>query len=214
MEGTWLDRNRNILFGLISTIAVVGAGLFYVQRPSQEPIEILQAEATATSTPVPTPEATATPTPVRVYITGAVLNTDVYFLPGGSIVKDAIEAAGGLAPDANREGINLALELKDQQHIHVPRLGEENPPPPVRGGEELFDGTTEDTTPTQGQQININTATLEQLDSLPGVGPAIGKRIIDYRESVGGFGSIEEITQVSGIGEATFAKIRDLIVVE
>lgn len=214
MEGTWLDRNRNILFVIISTIAVVGAGIFYVQRPSQKPIEILQAAATTTPTPTPMPEATATPAPVRIYITGAVLNADVYFLSAGSIVKDAIDAAGGLAPDADHEHINLALELKDQQHIHVPRLGEEDPPPPVQGGEDSPTDTKSSTVSTQAEQININTATLEQLDSLPGIGPAIGQRIIDYRESANGFGSIEEIMQVSGIGESTFAKIKNLISVE
>jgi competence protein ComEA len=68
--------------------------------------------------------------------------------------------------------------------------------------------------PVSGGLINLNTATLEQLDSLPGVGPAIAQRIIDYRESVGGFKTVEEITQVSGIGDATLAKIRDLITVQ
>jgi competence protein ComEA len=163
---------------------------------------------------------------VRVYITGAVAHSDVYFLPAGSIIKDAVAAAGGFTPDANPERINQALELQDQQQIHVPRQGDENPPPPVQGGfSEEANGSQGDSansrTPlvtggaaANGDLINLNTATLEQLDSLPGVGPAIAQRIIDYRESVGSFKGVEEITEVSGIGEATLAKIKDLITVQ
>lgn len=68
--------------------------------------------------------------------------------------------------------------------------------------------------PAAGGLINLNTATLEQLDSLPGIGPAIAQRIIDYRASVGGFKAVEEITEVSGIGDATLAKIKDLVTVQ
>jgi competence protein ComEA len=145
------------------------------------------------------------------------MKSDVYFLPSGSIIRDAIAAAGGLAPDADRERINQALELRDQQQIHVPRLGETDPPPPVQGGSTQPETTDpgNNTAPDQpAGAININTANLEELDSLPGIGPAIAQRIIDYRETNGNFARIEDITEVSGIGEATFAKIKDMIVVE
>lgn len=213
MNNTWLDRNRNVIFALISTVALVGAGIFYWQRPSPEPIEIVPAAASATPEFTPTPAPSPTPAPVRVYVTGAVANSDVYFLPAGSIVKDAIQAAGGFTPDANPEGINQALQLQDQQQIHVPRLNEENPPPAIQGGVDTQPVSNEPAG-AAAAPVNLNTATLEQLDSLPGIGPAIGQRIIEYRESTGGFSSIEEITQVSGIGEATFAKIKDRITVE
>jgi len=219
MNGTWLDRNRNIVFIILSVAALSGVGVFYLRQPAQNPIEILPLEASATPLPTLTPSPPPTPTaaPVRVYITGAVANSDVYFLPQGSIIKDAIAAAGGLTVDADPERINQALELKDQQQIHIPRLGEENPPPPVQGGQDNLHRSEEnnsDAPPPTNGLVNLNTATLEQLDTLPGIGPVIGQRIIDYRESVGKFTTIEEITQVSGIGEATFAKIKDLITVE
>ena len=168
-------------------------------------------EPTVTPTPSPTP----TPGMVRIYVTGAVVNSDVYILPQGSIIKDVVVAAGGFTPEADLERINQALELKDQQHIHVPRLNEENPPPPVQDAPDSG-STVGGSGPASavGEYININTATLDQLDTLPGIGPAIGQRIIDYREKIGGFKRIEEITQVSGIGEATFAKIKDSITVE
>jgi competence protein ComEA len=225
MNGSWLDRNRNLVFISLLFIAVGGAGIFYLRQPAQSPVEIRPVEE-ATATAVPTPAPSPTPAPVRVYVTGAVVNSDVYFLPAGSIIKDAIAAAGGFTAEADPEKINQALELQDQQQIHVPRRGEENAPPPVQGGSNA-DGFTSTqgsgsrsvpisggAAPVSGGLINLNTATLEQLDSLPGIGPAIAQRIIDYRESIGGFKTVEQITEVSGIGEATLAKIKDLVTVQ
>jgi competence protein ComEA len=225
MSDSWLDRNRNLVFVSLLFVAIAGGGVFYLRQPASNPVEIQPVEE-ATATAAPTPLPSPTPAPVRVYITGAVAHSDVYFLPAGSIIKDAIAAAGGFTPDANPERINQALELQDQQQIHVPRQGDENSPPPVQGGfsEEANSsqgGSANSRTPpvtggaaATGDLINLNTATLEQLDSLPGVGPAIAQRIIDYRESVGSFKSVEEITEVSGIGEATLAKIKDLITIQ
>ncbi len=215
MNSSWLDRNRSLIFSLLLLVALGGAVMFYLRQPAQDPIEILPVEAEATATPTPMPTASPTPAPVRVYVTGAVVNSDVYFLPAGSIIKDAILAAGGFTSDADRERVNQALELRDQQQIHIPHIGEEDAPPPVQdgpGNDNSADGGGGVSMP--GARVNLNTATLEQLDSLSGIGPAIAQRIIDYRENVGQFQTIEEITQVSGIGEATFVKIKELITVE
>jgi competence protein ComEA len=226
MSGSWLDRNRNLVFVSLLFIAAGGAGVFYLRQPAPSPVEIRPLETEAAATAVPTPPPSPTPAPVRIYITGAVAHADVYFLPAGSIIKDAVAAAGGFTADADPERINQALELQDQQQIHVPRQGDENSPPPVQGGisEQVNSGQTSNSNSRAapvggggavgGSLINLNTATLEQLDSLPGIGPAIAQRIIDYRESVGSFKAVEEITEVSGIGEATLAKIKDLITVQ
>jgi competence protein ComEA len=215
MQNTWLDRNRNVVFGILLLCALAGGLIFYMRQPTKAAIELQPVEAEATVAPTSMPTVTPTSTPVRVYITGAVINSDVYFLPAGSIIKDAIQAAGGFAPDADKERVNQALELKDQQQIHVPRLGEENSLPAVQNapGSETVPADS-GTAPGAGTHINLNTATLEQLDSLPGIGPAIAQRIIDHRDSVGGFKSIEEITQVSGIGDSTLNKIKDMVTVE
>jgi len=216
---TWLDKNRGVIFGLLAAAAVAGTGFFYFRQPAAPPpIEVATAPATATITPTPLPLPTATPAPVRVYITGAVAHEDVYILPAGSIIKELVQAAGGFTTEADYTRINLALELKDQQQIHVPRRNEANPPPPVQGGTSPTAVTAENApanSPAAASgPINLNTATADQLDALPGVGPAIAKRIIAYRETTGKFTSCEEIKQVSGIGEATFAKIKDLITVQ
>lgn len=209
-QASWLDKNRHVIFGVMLAAVLAGGTIFYLRQPAAEPIEIVAPEPTATKTPA----ATATPGPVRVYVTGAVAHVDVYVLPQGSIIKDAVEAAGGFTPDADPERINLALELADQQQIHVPGLDEQNPPPPVQDAPSVSrSAAAGNTGSAAGEQINLNTATLEQLDSLSGIGPAIGQRIIDYREKIGGFQNIEQITEVSGVGEATFAKIKDSITV-
>jgi len=137
---------------------------------------------------------------IRVYVTGAVQRSEVYTLPQESIVKDALQAAGGPTEEADLERINLALPLVDGQHVHVPRLGEETSPiePPSR-------------LPSTTGKVNINTADLVTLESLPGIGPSLAQRIIDYRQSHGPFERIEDIMEVSGIGQVTFEGIQDLL---
>lgn len=206
MNSSWLDKNRHILFIVLALAAIGGAAIFYLRQPPPEPVELIPAETTA-------PQA-ATPAQLRVHVTGAVYNSDVYFLPQGSIVKDAIIAAGGFTTEANREGINQALELQDQQQIFVPFIDESKNSEPVSGKSYVAANADSEVKFEAEGPINLNTATLKQLETLPGIGPAIGQRIIDYRESVGRFQSIEEIKQVQGIGEATFAKIKDSITVD
>jgi competence protein ComEA len=111
-----------------------------------------------------------------------------------------MEAAGGPTEDADLERINLALPVSDGQQVHVPRQGEDNPPVQPPSGQ-----------PAPGAKVNINTAGIELLESLPGIGPALAQRIVDYRQSHGPFERIEDVTEVSGIGEAIFEAIQDLI---
>jgi competence protein ComEA len=160
--------------------------------------------------PPPTVEPTAlpTPAPVRVYVSGAVATPGVYTLPPRSLVNDAIKAAGGPTSDADLERINLAQEVHDQQQIHVPRKGESAQPQPAPS-------EPGSTAATPGvKRVNINTATLAELDTLPKIGPSIAQRIIDYRTKNGPFKKIEDIKNVSGIGDATYEAIKDLITVE
>jgi competence protein ComEA len=140
---------------------------------------------------------------VRVYVSGAVHHPDVYTLQPDSIVKDALLAAGGPADDADLERINLALPVADGQHVYVPRQGEEKLPvqPPANQ-------------PATGQKVNINTADVATLESLSGIGPVLAQRILDYRQANGPFARIEDITNVSGIGQATFEALRDQITAE
>ncbi|HEY4691192.1 MAG TPA: helix-hairpin-helix domain-containing protein [Anaerolineae bacterium] len=181
---------------LIGLVGIVGVVAFAVLRPApSSPAIVVTLRPTLPPSAAPTQR-----TSIRVYVSGAVKKPDVYALPVGSIVKDALDAAGGPAADADLDRINLATALSDGLQVHVPRKGESSVAPL---------GSTPGASATG--PIDINTATVEQLDALPGIGPAIAQRIIDYRTANGPFASIEQIKDVKGIGDALFEKIKDLI---
>jgi competence protein ComEA len=146
-----------------------------------------------------------------VYVSGAVATPGVYTLPPHSLVNDALKAAGGASAEADLDRINLALEVRDQQQIHVPRKGESGSAQPTLPSSP--DSAATSAMPS-AKRININTATLAELETLPKIGPSIAQRIIDYRTRNGPFKTIEDIKNVSGIGDATFEAIKDLIAVE
>jgi competence protein ComEA len=130
------------------------------------------------------------------------------------LVKDVIVAAGGFTADANRDIVNQALPLHDGDHIHVPTLAETaETPPPFSNEAPAPEGGGGGEVGVSGALVNINTATLVELETLPGIGPSLGQNIIDYREASGPFVTIEDIMKVSGIGEAKFEAMRDLITV-
>ncbi len=198
-QGVGKQRGYIILCSVLSLI-VGGGVVYFTLRPQKTSTPIVVSTPLPTSTLPPT--AIATPSPIRVYVSGAVRQPAVYELPPGSIVQDAMSAAGGPATDADLDHINLALELQDQQQIYVPRHGGSNQPPSVSGG---ASGSGE----TTGAPININTATAAELEALPRVGPTMAQRIIEYREANGPFATIEEIQNVPGIGPATFEGFKD-----
>jgi len=136
---------------------------------------------------------TSTPGMVTVYVSGAVAAPGVYSLPAGSRAEAVIEAAGGFLPQAEQASINLAQLLTDGQQIDVPEIG--------------------DAGQIVAERVNINTATPEELDALPGIGPATAQAIVDYRLENGPFQFIEDIRQVPGIGPATFEDIQDSITI-
>lgn len=131
-----------------------------------------------------------------VDVRGAVENPGVYELSPGSRVFSAIEAAGGLLPEAEERFVNQAALLSDGQQIYIPVKGEEVPVT---------------ASPEDDGRVNINTADVGELTTLPGIGESRASDIIAYRESCGGFSAIEDIMQVSGIKDALFQKIKDKI---
>ena len=177
------------LAGFIIIGVLLGVGiLFLVTRPPRgEPVDLL---------PPPSPA------PVVVYVSGEVNKAGLYTLQVGSRVNDAIQAAGGFTSNANTIALNLAEILEDGERITVPGM------PSIletasRGGEINIGG----------DWVDINNASLKELEELPGIGPVTAQKIIDYREVNGPFKKIEDILEVPGIGQATFMKIRDLITV-
>lgn len=191
-------RYRSYLAMLVLFVVVLVGTIFFLRRP--------ESSATITLTTA-TPRPTATAVSIIVDVRGAVNKPGVYTLPAGSRVQDALARAGDVLTNADTRTLNLARRVNDGEQIHVPTLGEVTVPPPTmaRGAP----------TPTRlASKININTATLAELDTLPGIGPAIAQRIIDYRTQNGDFKTIEEIKKVRGIGDALFNQIKDLITVQ
>lgn len=137
-----------------------------------------------------------------MYVSGSVGKAGLYTLPSGSRVNDAIQAAGGFTKEANTSGLNLAETLEDGEQIDVPDL---TPPSVTEGGTRSLNPSL--------ILVDINTATLEQLDTLPEIGPITAQNIIDYRNANGRFARIEDIQDVMGIGQVIFNKIKDLITV-
>ena len=137
---------------------------------------------------------------IVVHVVGAVAAPGVQQLPAGSRVADAVEAAGGASPDADLSRINLAAVAIDGQQVYVLRQGEQQPPPPAGGAGD----------PAGGEgPVNVNTASASQLEELPGVGPATAEAIIAHRDQHGPFGSVDDLIDVRGIGEAKLEQIRE-----
>lgn len=181
-----------ITFGIVAATLVIGIVLVVGSRP--EPARITINPPIPTATPIPS----ATPGPVSVYVTGAVAAPQaLHQLPVGSRVADAVEAAGGALDSADLDRVNLAAVLRDGDQVHVPARDEQVMLPTPSGGTAL---------------VYINRATLEELMTLPGIGPALAQRILDHRAVIGAFSTIDDLDAVSGVGPALLERIAPLIV--
>ena len=154
------------------------------------------------------------PSPFVVHITGAVFEPGLYSLAVGARVQDAIDAAGGNLPTADLDTINLAALIEDGQQIWVPTKNLPDPEPqPNVPSTDIPKQNLEEQQPKQSELvlININTASIPELESLPGIGPDKAEKIVAYRSENGPFEELEEIENVSGVGPVTFEKIKSLI---
>lgn len=147
---------------------------------------------------------------VIIYICGAVKNPGVYQLIEGSRISDGIIAAGGLNEDAAPQVLNLAAKLVDEQKIYIPNQLEVEQETTLQ--KQLI-GTETQKQDQSNKKIDLNLATAEELTMLPGIGKKRAEAIISYRESMGGFTSSEQLTEIEGIGEAMFEKIKEFITV-
>ena len=138
-----------------------------------------------------------------VDVKGAIKSPGVYEMRFGDRVIDVIEQAGGLHENADSNNINFAMKLVDEMVLYIPIVGEELTPEPTGGGVQNQDGG----------KVNLNKASEAELQTLTGVGPAKATAIIEYRDQNGGFKKVEEIMEISGIGEKTFEKFKDQITV-
>ncbi len=187
---------QNILLGALLTLLTIGAIYLVSAQPRGKLIEL------PTSPP---------PAPIKVYVTGAVANPGVYSISRLSRVENAIQAAGGFLKTADSQNINLASKLIDGEEIIVPVFGQNtsasNPGSPTISTKNTPAAVTADS------PLDINMATEQQLDNLPGIGAAKAQQIIVFRQQNGPFQKIDDLQNVPGIGPGIFAKIKDLITV-
>ncbi|SDW50158.1 competence protein ComEA [Arthrobacter sp. yr096] len=204
-------------------VAMVGAGIMAwhvwhsaAEQPTSEPLS-----RSTSSSPGP-PDQSSSPQPVAtdaeastkllVHVAGAVQKPGVVSLPPGSRVFQAIDAAGGATTNAELGGLNLAEVVQDGAKVRVPALGEaEQPSPSAPAGS--ASGSTGNST-GGGAKININTASLEELGTLPRVGPVTAQRIVDWRKEHGQFASVDELDAVDGIGPKLMESLKDLVTVQ
>jgi competence protein ComEA len=189
--GDWIERNKAHIIVLLLSLMLNGGLVLLLNRPPSGDIEIVS------------PTATSVQTTVQVFVSGAVLAPDVYELPVGSLVRDAVMAAGGGAEEADLDQLNLARGVKDHEQIFVPRRPEGSRSGIIR---------LPDMDLTSGN-INLNTATEAELDSLPGIGPSLAKSIIEYRANKGSFASVEGIKEVHGVGDKIYEQVKDWLIV-
>ncbi|MEX2659697.1 MAG: ComEA family DNA-binding protein [Acidimicrobiales bacterium] len=212
---SWRDRLESVLDGAPpGRLAAVGAAVvvalvvgFAVLRGPAPPLpELTLPVAGGAGDPgASTTTTTSQPAEVVVHAAGAVDRPGVYRLAAGSRVADLLDAAGGPAPDADLDRLNLAALLQDGDRVFVPVVGQDVPTV-VAGGTETGVGAEGAAAP-----IDLNSATLAELDTLPGIGPTTAQAILDERERRGGFRTVEDLLDVRGIGEAKLAAIRDLV---
>ena len=164
------------------------------------------SEQTSTTSVPPSTSATEAPL-IFVQVAGAVLRPGVYQVPADSRAFQAVMQAGGFTEDADEQAVPLASLLSDGCRLYVPRKGETVSGPVLSGTPATAGGNT---TVSSGP-VSLNSATLEQLDSLPGIGPALAQRIISYRESKGPFTSVDQLGDVSGIGASKLEQLRPLV---
>lgn len=212
----WLQEHWKIgLAGAGMVLIVVGTLIFWCRpaMPLPDAADKELVEALQTSDSAHHGEKEKLEQSAQTYyidIKGAVKKPGMYQVQGDMRVFDAIELAGGFAEDADREQVNLAMKLTDQMVLLIPKIGETLQENQAVGN---FAGNPESTGEQEEGKINLNTADVSELQQLNGIGQKKAEAIIDYREQNGSFQTIEEITKVSGIGQQTFEKLKEHLIV-
>ncbi|MFN8522545.1 MAG: ComEA family DNA-binding protein [Chloroflexota bacterium] len=196
MIGGWLVRYWAGL-ALVLVGAAVAIGATWLGRQAPPPVTVQSAPTRPPNTPTTSPRLT-------VYVSGEVARPGVYTVPGGSRVRDAIAAAGGLTARADADRLNPVARLSDGQRVAVTARPTPRPSPSAAASPSPG---------PPGQRVNINTATVAELDRLPGFGPVTAQRVVARREQRGPFSRIQQLVEERILTPAAFERVKDLIVV-
>ncbi|MEO8267498.1 MAG: ComEA family DNA-binding protein [Ilumatobacteraceae bacterium] len=212
----WFGPGRLAATALAIIAVVVGATWLLEGSPSRAEDQLPFAGRSTTSTntsigpasgrPSVSASSTSVATSIVVYVAGAVAVPGVYTLDNPARVTDAVAAAGGVAAGADLDVVNLAATVHDGERVYVPKVG--GTVPPVVGADVVVVDNT-----TAVGPVNVNSATAEQLDVLPGVGPATAAAIVSHRQLHGPFQTVEQLADVRGIGPAKLDALRGLVAV-
>lgn len=198
-----------VLIGLaLAAVVVIVLGGFTLWGSFTNPGVVVQQDSQAGQSDDPDDAESSDSGKVYVHVVGCVANPGMYELSGGARVSDAVEAAGGFSEDANQQSVNLAREVSDGEQVVVASTQEAAVSQSGAAGQTSATGSA-----AVSGLVNINTASAEELTTLDGVGEATASKIIAYREANGSFSSIEEIKEVSGIGDKKFEAMKDHITV-
>lgn len=198
----WFGVGRLVATSL-ATLIVCGGAYWLVRTPPPPTEASLPVASTtvppAVTEPGPPPSESDPATPALVHVTGAVVEPGVYELPPGARVRDAVLAAGGPSAEADWNALNLAAVVADASRVYVPVEGEQ---------------VVLESTPAQAHPagpVDVNRATVDELDQLPGIGPATAAAIVTERERNGPFVGVDDLDRVPGIGPAKLEALRDLV---
>jgi competence protein ComEA len=227
-----LDRKRVLAYAAVAVVVLaVGVRYLIAQHgggSGSQGVVLTQPSAAAPASASAAGGGTGTSSSAEpsaapdlvVDVCGAVARPGVYHLPAGARVCDLLDAAGGATAQAELAAVNLAAKLTDGQQVAVPKRGQSAPVTGAggsgtgTGGSGAGAGGAAAAGPSAASApVNLNLATAEQLDALPGVGPSTAQKIIDYRTANGSFRSVEDLKNVSGIGDAKFEALKDLVTV-
>ena len=196
-----------LVFGLLLGLLLGGVILLLAKPATGDAIALIPAPS---ATPSKQPSPTQTPEPILVQISGKVVSPGIYPLPQDARLQDLIDLAGGLTADADENRVNGAALLRDGDYFYIPDVDEIIPETASNSPVKLnVDPDSEFVYP-----LDLNTATQEALESLPGIGPSKAEDILAYRDAHGRFTSVDELVNVSGIGEVTVESLRDYLYVE
>ncbi|UXY41849.1 helix-hairpin-helix domain-containing protein [Granulicatella adiacens] len=204
----WEEMNWKVKGSVLFVCLIIGMGLFWMSRQGEEVEEAATSLAETTILPQEVEDKTTVSTVIYVDVKGEVHHPGVYQMKAENRVKDLIEAAGGFTPLADDQKLNLAQLLGDQMVIVVPKKGEEV-------NSELAQAPTSQKKEVGKEgKVNINTATVEELKTLKGIGEKKAEAIIEYRKKNGSFKNKEELMKVRGIGKKLYESFQERVIVQ